>query len=436
MSLLWGQTTDLKVAQGFNREMTEAERLRLRFALEAVVRFGIARIPRAPRRPFMRFTRVNGHPSLRASDIVVAEALAAPLNEIGLGESDQYAALRACFEEFPRLRAAIQAPNEDPSAPPVALLALAIRFIIVYVANLDGVNRFSDEVFSTLFDRFVNELDLNGWRWVRRTPLHNFIVPADAPQSVEIGSGITIRPVEESERDGWHNSSGPDQLRWPTMANITHLIEIAYERPRYVVSDISPDRTEDDVVFILKMCGSDIVAFGITEQRLDSVWNVSGHYPNFRLPPNLSEEKYTFDAASQALFERYYSSFVELIGQQRFQFAKRRYSDGCGRLIDEDRVVDFWIAVETLFSNRRDSNIELRERLSARLAAFVEANLDMQAQVFAELFASYRDRSEIVHGGLRRTVTSDSVEYVRPHVKAALRRVLDDRRLPNLRILD
>ncbi len=327
-------------------------------------------------------------------------------------------------------------PTEDPAASPSSAFVLAIRFIAAYVDRNNGAAIFDSVVFQIVFEQLVEEFNAEGWRWVRRTPLHNFTVPYDAPQVVQIRPGTFIRPISDSERDTWHNMMTSEQLQYASLANVTHLIEITLVRNRYEVTSLDPEITEDDIVFVLRMAGSDNVTFGITEQRLDSVWNTSIHYANYRLLQASSGEQSLFDETLKRLFEQRFSSFLALNQQQSFQFAKRRYNDGCSRTIDEDRVVDFWIVAENLFFRKRDKNEGLRERSSMRLATYIAASIEEKARIFAEAYASYKDRSEIVHGALRHPITREDVQLIQPHVKLALQRVLDEGHLPDIAALD
>jgi hypothetical protein len=268
----------------------------------------------------------------------VAEALIPTLNQIDIQHSPQYAMLVDCVLQAPSIGATLRAPNEGETEVPACLLALVIRFMVAYV-DYSGSLLFDEQRFEDVFNRLSAEIEAGGWRWNRVTPLHNFVVPPEAPQRVSIGPGAVIRPLEDLERDFWHNiTTYPEQLRWSSLANVSHAIELEFERPRHGMRNFSPDLHEDDVVFALRMCGPDTVSFGITEQSLKSVWSVSRHFPNFRLQPDLVEEKFIFNEAIQQEFVACFAAFSTLNQSASFQFAKRRYNDGCSRRVNEDRV--------------------------------------------------------------------------------------------------
>lgn len=79
-----------------------------------------------------------------------------------------------------------------------------------------------------------------------------------------------------------------------------------------------------------------------------------------------------------------------------FELALRRFSGSYGRTTDEDRLIDYWVALEALFLP--DANSELSYRIALRVARFIGEGKDERVQLFAGTRASYGARSKIVHG--------------------------------------
>lgn len=76
--------------------------------------------------------------------------------------------------------------------------------------------------------------------------------------------------------------------------------------------------------------------------------------------------------------------------------AFKRWSDTAERLADEDKLIDYWVALESLFST--DSNQEVKFRSSLRIAAFLGKTPDKRKEVYNDMRNSYDWRSAIVHG--------------------------------------
>jgi Apea-like HEPN len=74
-----------------------------------------------------------------------------------------------------------------------------------------------------------------------------------------------------------------------------------------------------------------------------------------------------------------------------------RWSSGISRQRNEDRVIDYWVGLESLFC--ADSTSEIRFRAGLRIAAFLGETPDERQQLHQRMTASYDWRSALVHGG-------------------------------------
>jgi hypothetical protein len=68
------------------------------------------------------------------------------------------------------------------------------------------------------------------------------------------------------------------------------------------------------------------------------------------------------------------------------------------RVRSEDRLVDFWVALEALFLP--DARDELKYRASLRIAYFLEKEYTRRQNTFMLAKRSYDARSAIVHGNV------------------------------------
>jgi len=104
---------------------------------------------------------------------------------------------------------------------------------------------------------------------------------------------------------------------------------------------------------------------------------------------------------------------------KRWQLAMRRLNQTYDRKLDEDRVVDCWIGLETLLLS--DGNSELSYKSSMRLARFIGDTSAERKELQNLTKKSYDYRSKIVHG---KTPLPEDLPEVTTKSLALLRRVL------------
>lgn len=85
------------------------------------------------------------------------------------------------------------------------------------------------------------------------------------------------------------------------------------------------------------------------------------------------------------------------------EVAVRRFNLAYQRGRPDDRLLDFWIALEALFLPEEPAQ-ELSYRASLRVAFFLERDPVLREQAFRTARESYRARSAIVHGRVRKGV--------------------------------
>lgn len=120
-----------------------------------------------------------------------------------------------------------------------------------------------------------------------------------------------------------------------------------------------------------------------------------------------------------------------------FDLAMRRLGQTYGRRSDEDRIIDSWVAFETLFVREND---ELSYRAQMRIARFVADTLSQRELIRDQLRESYGFRSKIVHGTRSKKLTGEAVHRVAEEtvstLREALRRWIDPGRDGTIESLD
>jgi hypothetical protein len=120
--------------------------------------------------------------------------------------------------------------------------------------------------------------------------------------------------------------------------------------------------------------------------------------------------------------------------KRRFELAVGRINTSAERVSTEDRLIDYWIALETLFVP--DSRGEISFRARTRVARFVTADLAERKQISETLSRSYDRRSKIVHGDKPRADTPTLTNETGELLRRALRKMLEEGEAVDLGELD
>lgn len=105
----------------------------------------------------------------------------------------------------------------------------------------------------------------------------------------------------------------------------------------------------------------------------------------------------------------------------RVELALRRFEGSYYRREPADRLLDYWIALETLFLPKQRT--ELAHLGPLRMALYLESTLPARTSLFERMRTSYDARSGIVHGDLDRKSTAD-LPNLEAETEAALRAAL------------
>jgi hypothetical protein len=123
----------------------------------------------------------------------------------------------------------------------------------------------------------------------------------------------------------------------------------------------------------------------------------------------------------------------EILGRDnRFGLAMRRFMGSYEKPLDGDRLIDYWIALESLMAP--DTNMELVYRLSLRTTCFIAEALERK-RVFEKVKKSYSARSTFVHGTPKK-VDAEIVSFTEECLRKVLLRCLVLGKTPTQTVLD
>lgn len=106
-------------------------------------------------------------------------------------------------------------------------------------------------------------------------------------------------------------------------------------------------------------------------------------------------ERYALPPAENRRLAEIVQDLEELRDDATLTFALRRFGASYSRSRGDDKIVDYWIALESMFSGESG---EVTYRISMRAARFIGATVEERTDLRQRLKRSYGVRSKIVHG--------------------------------------
>lgn len=280
-----------------------------------------------------------------------------------------------------------------------------------YVIDVDAFSRYYNDLESFFYQ---NQLEL-----VDVTPLHHFIFvnkkQVPTPVSIILSPVLRIVPVtRENKIRLWNRFpiSRVDKSR----DGIEYIFEYNFKSDKYSRLEVGIDthRVFSVAVTLLRLVGNDCGIYDRTTiTRPDLPINLIGldfsvaslgvehsSHPQVDLP-TLDNFKKFWDKYSNLLLKKVFDN--KRYEGDRFANLKisiARFNDAFERKDGTDAFIDNVVALEALFSKKDDTfSSGKTERLSKRLAVFLEKDPHRREELFCEMTRLYWQRNEIIHGG-------------------------------------
>jgi hypothetical protein len=261
--------------------------------------------------------------------------------------------------------------------------------------------------------------------WERVAPLPGFAAHSCL---VELPNGVTIRELKAAERQRLGD------IAW--MCGHMQAIEWGLGAANFAMSwwqpvPNGPPRTADD--------GFDTVVTALRLLKPGAVWyNVTGYWPGhpaFGSNPAVgtasSEPKRGVDGARYELLEQDVQPLSDLVASlvsraqhKRLPVALERFKLAYERRRPEDKLIDYCVALEALFSPA--DRAELSYRIALRAAYFIASSPEEREQIFTALRDHYGTRSDVVHGRKPKRDVRVAAEAVEEYLRRALRKIVSE----------
>ena len=309
----------------------------------------------------------------------------------------------------------------DPKDAKNWLVSRCLRPIVVRCLR-DNVRRpVSRDYLDDLLGQLENYVASDSFLVTFWTPLANF---ESTIARADISDVLILRELTEQERiQLWTGSEEGMVDRWDVL-RVRFALETTYAVPKFGGVDESDAAQQfERCVAAMRLVKAGAVASYVTihrESESTPFFGASGS--SARAAPRGPGPRYRLDATDVDSVKALYSGLTAKPLRGDVGLAIERFNDGTERQRYEDRLIDYWIALEALFSP--SDRLELRYRLRLRTAYFLERDPGGRERIYDELGDSYDARSAVVHGRKPevdlRTVCDQTEEIVR----STLRRIV------------
>lgn len=285
---------------------------------------------------------------------------------------------------------------------------LVSRFLEAYFRPLEEIG-FVQTRLDDVYLQFEGELVSGTDQCVAVRPM----LGIDLLEPIQVKPGVVLRRISNGELEEWLNGNHPfgSPLDEQALLSVHALAECSYARPLSGDRRVAALATAelDRITLAIQLLG---IAEGIplfTEFRSTGVWG--GGQMTFaprtasRIPRTPHQVTITAkDAETLAVLADRLGSCRNV---KALELPLRRWSDALLRERPEDKLIDQWIALESLLLG--DSTQELVYRMRLRLAAFIGEGPEERRRLFVEIGESYACRSRIVHGSDPKKLSATSL---------------------------
>ncbi|WP_147451358.1 HEPN domain-containing protein [Corallococcus llansteffanensis] len=273
---------------------------------------------------------------------------------------------------------------------------------------------FDLELAGLLFQRIKRRIEHGSQRRLRLTPLIGLAITGPG---IELSPQLRLRPLTPLERNRWLNqddSFSDLPLRRMEILGLQSLIEFA-EPPEALTINFGPDRPdtpEAAVLAALNLIHEPQAGVPIHPAFTEQLEEGSIH--EYVCRRKLEGPKRSIHGLGMTLQAGDIERLVNLVSRiqhlmdgvsappssaadRSLAIALSRWLMSYTRESHKDWLIDCWVALEGLFTQRGESSLTRKcaERISRELASFGLGTVDA---LYAEIKASYECRCEIVHG--------------------------------------
>jgi hypothetical protein len=289
----------------------------------------------------------------------------------------------------------------------------------VLVSHLRRSREFDPEIVSGELDVRLDALSRDKKRLRYVSPVIG-LAPVASETTFE--SGVRLRAATDDEVTEWSLAAEREPRWMPTWHGADVVIEVSEELPWDSAPTDERVAVADEVLLALVLATGADLFLAFTEVGAEGIASkgAKSWMPRERILDRVEQRQLEVRerGAALELWRGLRSSPV----REAVLFALRRLSRASGRFVKADRLVDYWVALESLFAD--DTSAEVTYRASLRIAAFVGDSPEERVALRRQLKESYAVRCKIVHGSRSEAKVERVESETRTVLERAMRRIL------------
>jgi len=267
-------------------------------------------------------------------------------------------------------------------------------------------------------------------------PLLNF---TSDKTNFQILHGVYLRQFSDQDLQDHCGAAhlSPDFSYLHKLSAIQFHLETTFTQQRKVGFDGSSggeyQKRLDDVLTALRLLQAGAVGFAFMKYEVEDLFGKTMSWTmGYGGQVNLFGPPYHFRESDLDRLRTIIQSLDYVAKHPRFAIAMNRLMGAYVKPFGGDRLIDYWIALESLMI--ADGMTELMFRVSLRTARLVAAPLDRR-QAYDFLRKSYGERSKFVHGS-KAAVDGQIVFTTEDYLRKVLLHCVSNRRVPSAPELD
>jgi Apea-like HEPN len=306
-------------------------------------------------------------------------------------------------------------PIEAPEIQLVWLASYCENFMFAYlniVKELLFVSREFEHVYAEL-EKFIYSTESFEAIWLIR--LRNLISEVDL---VPLEQGISLRKAAREDIEN------------PEISITDVLLEKRYIHDRTSTPQFQDaGKTADTVVLALRLIKPDPIGIDSFYWRLidqpfpilkDSTFN------KMVLPSTYQGARYTLTKADADILQALWPKAKKAYSNPDLLIAISRLEDAYSRTKDEDKLLDYWIALEALFLPEKQTR-DMAESIALAVSYYIGQTEDSRKSIQASIRQSHELRSHIIHGKLgKKRALEEMIMKTGNYVRFALRKRIEE----------
>ncbi|MDP9351727.1 MAG: HEPN domain-containing protein [Chloroflexota bacterium] len=278
---------------------------------------------------------------------------------------------------------------------------LLMPFLERYLADTDGLS-FDAGAFERVYSRLAALIDTPVVPLCHKAALVN--VHFSLEGELALGGGVTLRAPTWDEIESWFNLGPALRVDVHEFIDIGCVVDLPFDvlkRPSSVWEAFPqwPSETVGKVVRALRLLTGARVRILLSQELTDGFFTDRGDngvsYP-IPMAPLLHDEATIGPDEAGRLVETW-RHLSRSASADQIELALSRWDSAVDRVDDRERLIDYWIGLESLFTPEDDPEAITR-RASQRIAVFLGHGHQERVRISDDIKNSYALRSKVVHG--------------------------------------